>query len=311
LISSFFLLLYGVSVEIEIPGPHDYLLEDKIISKNEKKTLLVIFLTTITMGLEIFGGYYFQSMALLADGWHMASHAGALTISYMTYRLARKPSITRHFSFGAGKFIPLGGYTSAILLILVSLIMGIESTERIFKPLPINFNLAIWVTLFGLLVNSVSAVILFDPHTHHSSKEIHDHNLKGAYYHVIADTLTSILALGALLLGKYLDYSWADPLAGLLGAMVVLKWGITMLRNTGWELLDGNAKIVDHHALVIKLEERGIKVLDLHIWRIAPKAVACELLVLNKRLEGGEYYKEILKDFNIKHLIIEEKNPLD
>lgn len=314
---------------IELPGPHNYLLVDKVIAKNEQKTLFVIIITFITMIAEVIGGYLFGSMALLADGWHMAGHAGALMISFMVYRVAKNPKLTQHFSFGTGKFIPLGGYTSGIFLAIVAVFMIYQSVERLFSPELIKYDEAIITTVIGLLVNILCVWILFDKenggghdhhphhhhdhdHKHHENKKhqhVHDHNMKGAITHVFTDTLTSVFALFALTCGKYLNLNWADPVIGIIGGIVILFWAKGLIKNTTWELLDGKAKAIDHHSLVATLEEHGIKVIDLHIWRIAPSAIACELLVQNDQLHGGEYYKKLLTKFKIEHLIIEERVP--
>lgn len=304
---------------------HDFL-ENSFIEKNAKKTLIVILLTLVTMVAEIFTGWWTGSMALLADGWHMASHAAALFITYITYRLATHPKWSDQFNFGGGKIIPLGGYTSSLSLIFVALFMAYESGRHLLEPRQIQFNEAILVASIGLLVNFVSAFILKDSHTHshshgHSHKQDHDHtsthvhvhhdhNLRGAFLHVVADAVTSIAAILALVLGKYWNLNWLDPLMGIVGAILVLKWGVGLLKDTAWELMDGHAKEVDYDKVRARIETEVSTILDLHIWKIAPQALSCELVVETTRLKGVEYYHKILRDeFRLMHVVVEEKLP--
>ncbi|MBT7765979.1 MAG: CDF family Co(II)/Ni(II) efflux transporter DmeF, partial [Bdellovibrionales bacterium] len=227
---------------------HDYVTSDSRIGNNEKRTLWVVFLTFITMIVEIAFGHWTGSMALLADGWHMGSHVGALGISVIAYRLAKSSKMNSKFTFGAGKFIPLGGYTSAIMLGMVALLMCVESLNRFVSPQSIDFSTAIFVSVVGLVVNVASALLLWDSHDHqhdeHTAKDhVHDHNHKSALVHVIADALTSVMAIVALLLGKHFGWVWADPLIGVAGGVVILRWAYTLVRKTSWELLDGRSKL--------------------------------------------------------------------
>lgn len=278
------------------------------LEKNEKKTLYVIILTLIMMIIEIVYGTLTNSMALLTDGWHMASHVGALSISYSAYRFARSKKINNYFTFGAGKFIPLGGYTSAIALTIVSIIMGFESFMRLLHPLEINFKEALIVSSIGLVVNILSAVLL--SHHHHGEdpqNHTHDHNLKSAYMHVLADTLTSLMAIIALLLGQYYRVIWADAAMGIIASVVILKWAYGLCRQTAWELLDGHDKNFDYQMLHQLLEQHNINIVDLHVWRISPTALALEISIETKQLQGAKYYKKIIKqNFDIGHITIEE-----
>lgn len=288
---------------------HNYLMSDDKIKKNEGKTFKVVLLTFVTMIVEVIAGYMTGSMALLADGWHMASHAGALTISLLAYKLAQSSKWTMNFSFGGGKVIPLGGYTSAVVLGLIAILMGYHSIERVINPVGIHFNEAIVIAVIGLIVNIVSAFILFDDHHHHHDGHTHDHNLKSAYIHVIADALTSILAIVALIFGKIYGFVWLDPLMGILGSILIFKWAIQLCRETVWELLDGHAKQFDFEEVKRKIEDLGVEVIDLHIWRIAPNAHACEVVLIPTESKGCQFYKtEILKEFHFEHLIVEEAN---
>lgn len=289
---------------------HDFVADDPHLKGNERRTLLVVVLTAATMIIEIVAGHLTGSMALLADGWHMASHAAALFISYVTYRLAQSTSAHQRFTFGTGKFIPLGGYTSALLLGGIALLMIVESIERLRMPVEINFNEAIFVAIFGLAINLASAAILYHEHHHdHDHGHAHDHNLMSAYMHVLADALTSLLAIGALLAGKYFHIVRLDAMVGIIGAAVILKWAYGLCKATAWELLDGHAKTVDQDELRQLLESKGITVADLHVWRIAPRATACEIVVSSGRRQGHEYYRNLLLGrFDIAHLVVEERD---
>lgn len=296
---------------------HDYVIKDSKIGSNEKKTIFVVILTFITMIVEVSYGYITGSMALLADGWHMASHVGALGISVIAYKLARSEELNKKFTFGAGKFIPLGGYTSALMLGLVAVFMGVESFERFLNPTNIDFSKAIGVSIAGLVVNILSAFLLWDSHDHHhhhhdhenSHDHVHDHNHKSALIHVIADAFTSVLAIVALMAGKYFGWNWADPIMGIIGSLVILKWAYGLCKGTVWELLDGNSKLIKEDDLRnLFSDHEDVEITDLHIWRIAPDAHACELMVFNDNPRGSEFYRELIqKKFDIEHLIVEER----
>jgi cation diffusion facilitator family transporter len=292
---------------------HDYLSNDEKIRENEKKTTIVVILTAIMMIIEVSAGYITGSMALLADGWHMASHAGALTIALIAYRLAKNNRLTKNFSFGAGKFIPLGGYTSAIVLALIAILMAVESGQRIFNPVNIQFSEAILVAVVGLVVNIASAFILSHDHHHdddpdHDEHHHHDHNLRSAYVHVIADALTSVLAIIALTLGLYFGATWLDPAMGLVGSAVILKWAFNLCKEAGWELLDGHSKSINLDDLKHAIEKDGATILDLHTWKIAPSAIACSLTIKRDRPMGHAHYRTLIADsFKIEHLTVEER----
>lgn len=300
---------------------HDYIAKDPTIQSNEKKILWVIILTLITMIVEVTFGYWTGSMALLADGWHMGSHVGALGISWLAYRLARSSKIKTYFTFGTGKFVPLAGYTSALLLGIVAFMMIVESIERLMSPTSINFEMAITVAVIGLIVNLVSALILGNSHSHKEDHEehedhhnchheqTHDHNHESAFMHVVADAFTSILAIMALVLGRFWGWNWADPLIGILGAFVILKWGYGLCKNTAWELLDGHAKGIPEERLKAIINEiEGVKIQDLHLWRLAPQAHACEIVISTTKLRGSDFYRnKILEKIELEHLIVEER----
>jgi cation diffusion facilitator family transporter len=287
---------------------HDHDHHHDHLKTNEDKTLVVIIITFVMMLAEIIMGNITGSMALTADGWHMASHAGALGITYLAYRLHRSTKLQHQFVFGPGKFIPLGGYTSAVCLGLVAIFMVYESVLRLMSPIEIRYNEAIIVSLIGLIVNVICAFILKDEHHHHDHghDHHHDHNLKSAYMHVLADALTSVFAIAALLLGKYYHLNWMDALVGILGGVVIFRRAIRLCKETAFELLDGHAKSISHEAVLQILNEQA-EVTDLHIWKIAPNALACEVILVSKELKGVHYYRTLLKEkFSFKHIVIEE-----
>lgn len=301
-----------------------FLQDDQTIDVNRKKTTWVLVLTVIAMVAEIVVGYATRSMAVVADGYHMASHAGALIIALLAYRIARSQKLSRKFSFGAGKVIPLGGYTSAVILALMAVLIFIESLQNIFHPEPIIYNEAIGIAAFGFFINLFCALILNHEHAHshgHSHGEedehechdeehahVHDHNLRAVLFHIAMDAITSLLAVGGLILAKYKGWNWIDPVVGIIGALFILVWAFQLLRDTGWELLDGHSKSVNWKKLKAQIESEGAKIVDFHVWRVAPTAVACELVVEAAQLRGLEHYRRILKeDYLVSHAIIEER----
>ena len=239
------------------------------MTKNERKTLIVIILTLITMGAEITFGYFSNSMALLADGWHMGTHAFALSITFFAYMMIRKYEYSEKLAFGSGKFSPLAGFASAILLALSGVWILYESAERLFNPLQINFNEAISVALIGLLVNALCAFIMGGhSHSHghghqHVRKGAHKHedfNFKSAYLHILADALTSLLAIAALILGKYAGLNVLDSLVGFLGGVLICSWAFGLIKATGKILADYEDPSLKK-GLIASLKEEY-----LHIW---------------------------------------------
>ena len=221
---------------------HRYNIED---GHGERNTRRVIVLTLSMMIIEITAGYLFGSMALLADGWHMGTHAVALGITAFAYFYARRHSDNPNYSFGTGKVGVLGGFTSAVVLAVIALLIGVESIQRLFSPHPIRFNEAIAVAFVGLVVNVISAFLLQEKHHHHHghghdhdhSKKFRDHNLRAAYFHVLADALTSVLAIIALFTGKAFGWIWMDPIMGIVGALIISRWSYGLLVDTGKVLL--------------------------------------------------------------------------
>jgi len=253
--------------------------------ENAKRTLWVVALTSVMMVGEIAAGYVTGSMALLADGFHMATHAGALAIAAAAYAYARRHAENPRFSFGTGKVGDLAGFASALVLGLIALGIGVESVTRLMHPIRVAFAEATLVAVIGLAVNIVSALLLAsgNDHGHHdhrnhsheaSHKRHRDHNLRAAYVHVLADALTSVLAIAALIAGRYFGWVWLDPVIGIVGAIVIARWSWGLMRDTAAILLDAS----DHHLMEEvreKIERPGdVNVVDLHIWRIGPGAHA-------------------------------------
>ena len=272
----------------------------------EKSTLRVVVLTAVMMVVEIAGGWYYNSMALLADGWHMSSHTVALGLSLLAYVCARKFAHDPHFSFGTWKIEVLGGYTSAIFLVMVAGLMIYQSLERLIAPSPIHYEQAIAIAVVGLLVNLVSAWLLkgghHDHHHHdhvhsHNGHEHHDLNLRSAYLHVLADAATSVLAIIALSGGKLWGISWLDPVMGLVGAVLVSVWAYGLLRDTGQVLLDAemNAPVVAEIREVIAASPVKARLDDLHVWRVGKDKYACILSLATDNDVSPEYFKKLLR----------------
>ena len=278
---------------------------------SETRTIIVILITASMMCIEIVAGLAYGSMALLADGLHMASHTAALSISAYAYYFARKRAHDRSFSFGTGKVNSLGGYTGAILLLIFALMMVYESIHRLLKPEDILYNQAILVAVIGLIVNGASMLILgHDEHHHHGHDHHgHDHNLRAAYLHVLADTLTSFLAIIALLAAKFYAWNWMDPIMGIIGAILITKWSIGLLKQSGNVLLDrqGPDHLVKSVEKVIKSMPSKPEIVDLHIWLIGPNIFSAAITVLaNEEKCIGCLIKSEIKNISaIVHTTIE------
>ena len=277
---------------------------------SETRTIIVILITASMMCIEIVAGLAYGSMALLADGLHMASHAAALSITAYAYFFARKRAHDRSFSFGTGKVNSLGGFTGAILLLLFALMMVYESIYRLLKPEDIFYNQAILVAVIGLIVNGASMLILgHDEHHHGHDHHGHDHNLRAAYLHVLADTLTSFLAIIALLAAKFYAWNWMDPIMGIIGAILITKWSIGLLKQSGNVLLDrqGPDHLVKSVERVIKSMPSKPEIVDLHIWLIGPNIFSAAITVLaNEEKCIGCLIKSEIKNISaIVHTTIE------
>ncbi len=286
----------------------------------EKNTRRVIALTAVMMAVEIIAGWRFHSMALLADGWHMGTHVAAFLIAAIAYSMARRHKGDRSFSFGTGKIDVLGGYTSAIILGIVALFMAVESFQRFFAPLPIRYNESIWIGLAGLCVNIASALLLKHGHGHghsHSHDHGHDHhqhgaepedlNLKAAYVHVLADAVTSILAISALLAGKFMGLVWLDPVMGIVGSAVVAQWSWGLLRDTSAILLDRTPEtdLGDEIRKAVEADE-GAAIADLHVWPVGVGQFSAVISIVAKEPRTPDYYRRIFSEHEeLRHVTIE------
>lgn len=264
----------------------------------ERNTCWAVVLTAVMMVAEIIGGWMFNSMSLLADGWHMSSHAFALGLSVLAYGAARRYAHDTRFAFGTWKIEVLGGYTSALLLVLVAGLMLYQSVERLISPTTIHYDQAIAIATVGLLVNLACAWLLKDEHGH--DHETHDHhhdlNQRSAYLHVVADAATSVLAILALAGGKLWGASWLDPVMGIVGAGLVASWAYSLLRDTGRVLLDAemNAPVVAEIKEVIMASPISAHICDLHVWRVGKDKYACILSLVTKDVVDPDYFKRQL-----------------
>ncbi|PSO13585.1 MULTISPECIES: CDF family Co(II)/Ni(II) efflux transporter DmeF [unclassified Sphingobium] len=254
--------------------------------ENAKRTLWVVWLTAATMVVEIVAGWTTGSMALLADGFHMATHAGALAVAAAAYAYARRHARNPRYTFGTGKVGDLSGFASALLLGVMALFIAIESGMRFFQPVEVAFGEATLVAVVGLVINIISAFLLGHDHSHdhghsdhghdhaHGAKHSHaDNNLRAAYVHVLTDALTSVLAIAALLAGRYLGWRWMDPAVGLLGAVVIARWAWGLMKDTAAILLDTAEPALMARVRTL-VEAEGATICDLHVWRIGPHAHA-------------------------------------
>jgi cation diffusion facilitator family transporter len=276
--------------------------------ENERRTWLVVALTTVMMVGEIIGGTLYSSMALVADGWHMATHAGALTIAALAYRYARSHVGDARFSFGTGKLGELSGYSSALILLIIALLIGYESVFRLLAPVTIGLDQATIIAVVGLAVNLASAWLLRDRHEHAEQRgqHHHDHNIRAAYLHVIADAMTSVLAIVALLAARFFGWMWMDPLMGIVGAIVIVHWSLGLLRSSGAVLLDtvADARLVTE--IKKRLQVGSDRVVDLHVWRVGPGHVAVIAGIVTDQPQLPDRYKALLNDLDgLSHITIE------
>ncbi len=319
---------------------HTHIFGQDQIRSSERRTLTVIIITATMMVVEIVVGAVFGSMALLADGIHMGSHMVGLLISLIAYIYARKYAYDQRFSFGTGKVNSLAGYSSALFLVLFALVMGYESIVRLFNPVTIQYNIAITVAVIGLVVNGVSMLILGEKgHSHdhgghdhsahdhaahdHADDHAHDdhhdhgdhahagesgdHNLKSAYLHVLTDALTSVFAIFALLCAKYIGLVWMDPVMGIVGAIMVIRWSYGLLTSASKVLLDHQTPIEIQKRVTGIIESfKDTKVTDLHLWCIGPGIYSTAFSVVTKYPDGPDKYKTLIPpDTGVVHATVE------
>jgi cation diffusion facilitator family transporter len=290
---------------------------------NARRTRWVVALTAAMMVGEIAAGYLTGSMALLADGFHMATHAGALGVAAAAYAYAKRHAHSSTYSFGTGKVGDLAGFASAMVLGLVALGIGVESILRLFQPIQVAFGEATWIAAVGLLVNIASAFLLSGGHGHghdhgyhHGHHHAHDHhshghahggdnNMRSAYVHVLADALTSVLAIAALLAGRYLGWVWMDPVMGIVGGIVIARWSWSLMRDTASVLLD---QTDDHVAQEVRelVEIGDARIIDLHVWRVGPEARSAIVSVAaTGSVDTSEIRRRLQPVHELQHLTVE------
>ena len=302
-----------------------------ILEGNETRTRWVVWITLVTMVVELVVGFATNSMALIADGWHMASHAGALGLTLFGYNFARKYDNDPRFSFGTGKVFALTGFASASALFMAGILVTAESIHHMLEGDKVNdFAMAMWVAVIGLVINLLSALLLSHDesaghshghshghnhdHSHNHSEQTHedashghDHNLKGAYLHVIADALTSVLAIAALFLGKQFGWWFLDPLMGIVGGVIIIRWAVQLTRETGWVLLNAlpNRDVegrVRHHFEHVP----DVDIVDLHIWDLGLGRHCCILSVISDEPKSPNVYKQgLCAEVSLHHCTIE------
>ncbi len=309
---------------------HDHVFLGEDHTRNERRTLLVVGITIAMMIAEIVGGTLFGSMALLADGWHMSTHAAAIGIAAFTYRYARSHAHDPRFSFGTGKLGELAAFTSAVVLGIVALGITYESVMRIASPQPIAYGEAIGIAVLGLLVNLLCAWLLRGDHAHgHSHGRAHDHddhdhddhghhhlepkaahggdnNMRAAYVHVLADAATSVLAIAALLLARAFGWLWIDPLVGMVGAAVIASWAIGLMRDSGGVLIDAVPSGDSADTIRTRLEVDGDRVSDLHLWQIGPGHQSAVISIVTDNPQPPAFYKARLASMpSLSHITVE------
>jgi cation diffusion facilitator family transporter len=309
---------------------HDHMFLGAAHDENARRTRWVVALTAVMMIGEIFAGYVTGSMALLADGFHMATHAGALTVAALAYGYAKRHARNPAYSFGTGKVGDLAGFASAMALGLIALAIGVESVMRLFQPITVAFGEATIIAVVGLAVNLVSALLLSGGHHHHHGhghSHGHDHghhghghddhhhghgahggdnNLRSAYIHVLADALTSVLAIAALLAGRYLGWVWMDPVMGIVGGIVIARWSWTLMRDTAAVLLDTTDVHVAEEVRELVETPGDARIADLHVWRIGPDAHAAIVSVVGDVSVTAETIRQRLKPVHeLAHITVE------
>jgi cation diffusion facilitator family transporter len=302
---------------------HSHIFLGEAHERNERKTWIVIAICTAMMVGEIVGGLWFGSVALIADGLHMSTHAGALLIAALAYTYSRRYANDSRLAFGTGKLGDLAAFTSAIALAMIALLIGYESVDRFLNPVPIAFDQAIPIAVAGLGVNLLSAFLLRDDHGHHhghahdhqhddhdhahaTAHVQRDHNLRAAFVHVMADAAVSVLVIITLVAGRQFGWVWMDQLMGLVATVVILSWSWTLVRSAGAVLLDACPDPSLSRKIALRLEQRGDRVSDLHLWRIGPGHLAAVIsLVTDEPRAPGHYKRRLSGLAGLSHVTIE------
>ena len=296
---------------------HSHIFLGTAHERNERKTWTVIAFCAVMMVAEIAGGLWFGSVALVADGLHMSTHAGALLIAALAYTYSRRYATDRRLTFGTGKLGDLAAFASAIVLAMIALLIGYESVDRLIEPVPIAFDQAIPIAVLGLGVNLLSAVLLRDDHEHHHGHahdghdhhdhSVHrDHNLRAAFVHVVADAAVSVLVIVGLVLGRQFGWLWLDPVMGLIATVVILNWSWTLVRSAGAILLDVSPDPVLSNNIAARLERSGDRISDLHLWRVGPGHLAAVISLVSDHPNSPGFYKDKLAGLpGLSHVTIE------
>jgi cation diffusion facilitator family transporter len=296
---------------------HSHIFLGDTHERNERKTWAVIAICTTMMLAEIVGGWWFGSVALIADGLHMSTHAGALLIAALAYTYSRLYANDARLTFGTGKFGDLAAFTSAIALAMIALLIGYESADRLLHPVPIAFNQAIPIAVVGLGVNLLSAYLLRDDHDHHRghvhehdhphAHHVHrDHNLRAAFVHVMADAAVSVLVIFGLVAGRQFGWVWMDPIMGLVATIVILSWSWTLIRSAGSILLDVCPDASLSRKIAARLEQGSDRVSDLHLWRLGPGHLGAVISIVSHDPRTPEQYKKRLSGLpGLSHVTIE------
>jgi cation diffusion facilitator family transporter len=303
-------------------NPHSHVFLGEGHARNERRTWIVIALTATMMVAEITAGTVYGSMALTADGWHMSTHAAAMLIAALAYLYARRHADDPRFTFGTGKLGDLAAFASAVVLALIALLIGWESVVRLYNPTAIDFHQAMIVAVVGLAVNLASAWLLKEDHGHHhhghDGHHAHGHgghhhghggdnNLRAAYLHVMADALTSVLAIAALLLGGALGWNWLDPAMGIVGALVIARWSFGLVRQSGAVLVDF---VPGSESLPAEIREAlrnpGDEITDLHVWQLGPgHHGAVVSLRSSDPQEPAHYRSKLERVHELSHVTVE------
>ena len=320
-------------------GNHSHVFLGEGHERNERRTWMVIALCTAMMIVEIVGGLFFGSIALIADGLHMSTHASALLLAALAYSYARTHTEDERFSFGTGKLGDLAGFTSAVVLAMIALFIGYEAISRLIWPVHIDFNEDIPIAVLGLAVNVASVLLLSGgrhghghdhgqshaanghdhahdegqapqidskEHEHARGAAVRDNNMRSAVVHVLADAGVSVLVIVGLLFGRFLGWSWMDPVVGLAGAIVIAAWSYTLIRDTGAVLLDMNPDRSMAARMREMIEIDGDRLTDLHLWRLGPGHLGAILCVATERQRGPEYYQSLLRRFRtLSHVTVQ------
>jgi cation diffusion facilitator family transporter len=302
---------------------HSHVFLGEAHEHNERKTWMVIAICAVMMVAEIAGGLWFGSVALIADGLHMSTHAGALLIAALAYTCARRYARDERLAFGTGKLGDLAAFSSAIVLAMIALLIGYESIDRLLHPVPIAFNQAIPIAVVGLGVNLLSAFLLRDDHEHdhhhghsgshhaheheHPHADIHrDHNLRAAFVHVMSDAAVSVLVILGLVAGRQFGWVWMDPSMGLLATAVILSWSWTLMRSAGAVLLDMSPDRALSRKIAARLEQGSDRISDLHLWRVGPGHLAAVISLVSDQPKAPGFYKQRLAGLpGLSHVTVE------